>query len=868
MISPLAAPSAVTLDTRSVAENSAAGTLIGTLGTSDTDVGDAFTYKIVKIEGGVEVDDATTPFEIQTTGTGAAAVSKLVVKQGAVLDFETLTTYAIKIKSTDSTNLSVTTDFTISVTNVNDPPVVTISNTAIAELSSGGSEVGAITVTDQSGTSPDTGGPFFYDLVDDQGNRIDHPVFQLRAGTATTPWQIVTRTTAVLDRETTSLYPLKLKVTDAGGVSTIKDVVIDVTNVNEAPTDVRLDRNEIREMSPYGTVVGRLIVTDQDVGDTFTYQIVNNAGAPVTNARFEIVAAGVDENGRAIHNLIYKQDGAALDFEAQNTYNLNVKVTDAGNLTTTKQISVRVTNVNEAPFGIQVTGGSISEDARPGTVVGWLETDDPDDNDLFTYQIVDANNAPIEDGDFEIIFDPSVEAYAIVVKQGATLDRETLPAQILRVKVTDAGGLSYIKDLTVNIDNAQEIPVITAPSVTRDVVLREGSPSVMLFTDVSIADSDGGRIFASVRMDDPTKGQFTNITTGSYDRAAGIYTVVGSIQNVTNALKALIFVANDRMNVSANNVIETMKFTLTVSDDTFVVKSPADVRVNIDASRAPTDITLNTALAQELAASNAVVGTLSTTDGNTDEVFTYTLLDNAGGRFKLLTEGTVTKIVVDNGLLLDFEQATQHTIKVKSVDRQNLSVEKDIVIGVGDVGEETTAGSTANDNFLGGAGKDNFAGGDGNDTLNGGANDDTLAGAAGDDSLIGGDANDRISGGVGNDSLTGGSGADIFIFDTARNKTTNVDTITDFSVADDSIYLDNAIFTRLGASGTLEVPVKVLAANFVVGSRARDKNDYLIYNKTTGILTYDANGSGRGGAIAIAKIGTNLDLTIDDLFVI
>ena len=34
---------------------------------------------------------------------------------------------------------------------------------------------------------------------------------------------------------------------------------------------------------------------------------------------------------------------------------------------------------------------------------------------------------------------------------------------------------------------------------------------------------------------------------------------------------------------------------------------------------------------------------------------------------------------------------------------------------------------------------------------------------------------------------------------------------------------------------------------FVVGSAAKDRDDYLVYDKAKGVLLYDADGSGRGG---------------------
>jgi hypothetical protein len=84
----------------------------------------------------------------------------------------------------------------------------------------------------------------------------------------------------------------------------------------------------------------------------------------------------------------------------------------------------------------------------------------------------------------------------------------------------------------------------------------------------------------------------------------------------------------------------------------------------------------------------------------------------------------------------------------------------------------------------------------------------------------------------------------VFIFSTKLSTTSNRDSIVDFSVADDSLYLDNAIFTKLG-SGSMSSPKKVSSSYFTVGSAAKDKNDHLIYDKATGASSYDADGSAR-----------------------
>jgi Ca2+-binding RTX toxin-like protein len=87
-----------------------------------------------------------------------------------------------------------------------------------------------------------------------------------------------------------------------------------------------------------------------------------------------------------------------------------------------------------------------------------------------------------------------------------------------------------------------------------------------------------------------------------------------------------------------------------------------------------------------------------------------------------------------------------------------------------------------------------------------------------------------------------------------------MDTITDFNVLDDTIQLENAIFTKLTSTGRLN------AGNFVT-DRPRDSNDYIIYNSKTGGLSYDADGNGAAAAVQIAVLGTGLALTNADFIV-
>jgi Ca2+-binding RTX toxin-like protein len=155
----------------------------------------------------------------------------------------------------------------------------------------------------------------------------------------------------------------------------------------------------------------------------------------------------------------------------------------------------------------------------------------------------------------------------------------------------------------------------------------------------------------------------------------------------------------------------------------------------------------------------------------------------------------------------------------------------------------------------------------------GSAADDVFKAGAGKDTLGGGLGNDKLWGGAGNDVLSGGGGKDVFAFDsklgTARtDRKVNFDKITDFNVRDDAIWLDNAVFAKLGKKGSEASPAKISKAFFTIGTKAKDRNDYLIYNNKTGVLSYDKDGSGKAKAVEFAILSKKLKMTAADFFVV
>jgi Ca2+-binding RTX toxin-like protein len=151
-------------------------------------------------------------------------------------------------------------------------------------------------------------------------------------------------------------------------------------------------------------------------------------------------------------------------------------------------------------------------------------------------------------------------------------------------------------------------------------------------------------------------------------------------------------------------------------------------------------------------------------------------------------------------------------------------------------------------------------------TLKGNAFAQTIVGGGGKDTLKGEAGADVLNGGKGSDTLSGGTGSDVFFFD-GKLGSGNVDTIGDFSNAagsDDSIQLENGIFTKLTKGG-------VLASGMFAANKdglAKDADDFIVYETDTGKLFYDADGSGAGKAVQFALLGNKAALTADDLFVV
>ena len=224
-----------------------------------------------------------------------------------------------------------------------------------------------------------------------------------------------------------SSLSIRVTATDSGGLTAASTFALDITAVNDTPTDIALSGANVVENAAAGIVVGTATATDRDNGDTLRFSLANDAGG-----RFAI---------DAVTGAVTVATGAVLDFEAAASHGIVIRVTDAAGASYDESFTITVSNANEAPDSLsRTTGGSVAENSASGTVVAQFAATDPDAGATLSYGLVD--NAG---GRFAI----NTTTGQLTVANGALLDFEAASSHNVTVRVTDQGGLS--RDLTTTI---------------------------------------------------------------------------------------------------------------------------------------------------------------------------------------------------------------------------------------------------------------------------------------------------------------------------------------------------------------------------------------------------------------------------------
>jgi hypothetical protein len=300
-------PTDISLSNSSINENTATGTTIGTFSSTSLDSNDTYTYSLVAGTG----DDNNGSFTI----TGSS------LKNGFIPNYESKTSYLIRVRSTDSIGQYTEKQFTITINNVNETPyALLLSNTSQAENTTANTTIGTFSTSDV-----DSGDTFTYSLVAGTDD-TDNASFNISGANL--------RNTSVFNYEAKSSYSIRVRTTDAGGLYHEATFTITVTNVNEAPTDISISSASISENVPTGTTIGTFSATDQE-GGAMTFALHDTVNYP-DNSSFTITSGVL-------------KSAVVFNYEDKSSYSIRVRVTDSTSLTFDKTITISITDVTITP---------------------------------------------------------------------------------------------------------------------------------------------------------------------------------------------------------------------------------------------------------------------------------------------------------------------------------------------------------------------------------------------------------------------------------------------------------------------------------------------------------------------------------------
>ncbi|OQY57493.1 MAG: hypothetical protein B6245_16730 [Desulfobacteraceae bacterium 4572_88] len=323
-------PTDIRLSSDRADEGTPVGTLLGTFFARDPDPGDSHTFALVSGEG--------------DTDNNAFSIEGDALKIGIPFDYETKSSYSIRVRTSDSGANAYERQFTVRVRDLNESPTdITLDSTAVDENQSV-TNVGLLSATDEN-----IGDTHTFELVAGEGD-TDNREFWISS-------QNYLRTRHGFDYESKSSYSVRVRAGDGQGGICEKAFSVEIRDVSEPPSDIRISSDSVKENRPEDTEIGIFSVTDPDMGDSHAYALVSGEGD--------------EDNGffRITEGNILSAD-TRFDYEDIAVHSIRVRATDSQGETCEQSFEITVWDEDEGPFvasaigsiGMENTGEIITAD--------------------------------------------------------------------------------------------------------------------------------------------------------------------------------------------------------------------------------------------------------------------------------------------------------------------------------------------------------------------------------------------------------------------------------------------------------------------------------------------------------------------------
>lgn len=361
------------------------------------------------------------------------------------------------LTANDAAGASISTDFSISVVNTNDAPVVSL---ALIDRS----------VTEDTAFSFALPVNAFTDV--DAGDTLTYTA-TLSGGSALPEWLAFDAATQTFSGTPPNAdigeHVVSVTATDGAGASVSSDFTLDVARFNNAPTvlesisDLSVDEDAAVTFAvPTGTFA------DPDTGDVLTYTATLADGSALPAwLNFDALTqtfSGTPENGDV------------------GEHSVRVTATDTMAASASTTFILTVANTNDAPVVASAIGNQITdEDALLTFVVPETTFSDIDAGDILTYaaSLADGSVLPAW-----LSFDQATRTFS------GTPANADVGAVAVRVVATDAAGAAASADFVLEVANVNDVPVVA--SAVPDQSVDEDTPFSFVVPAGTFADPDVG----------------------------------------------------------------------------------------------------------------------------------------------------------------------------------------------------------------------------------------------------------------------------------------------------------------------------------------------------------------------------------------
>ncbi|MBA0163702.1 tandem-95 repeat protein [Pectobacterium versatile] len=454
----------------------------------------------------------------------------------------------IKVTATDGSNASVSTTFGLTVTNVNDAPVV--SGTIPAQnIAQGGSL--NITVPADTFTDPD-------------GDTLTLSA-TLADGTALPSWLSFNPATGTFSGTPANgdvgSLTIKVTATDGSNASISTTFGLTVTNVNDTPVvSTPIPPQNVAQGGGFNFTVPDGTFSDPD-GDTLTLSATLANGSPLPSwLRFDPTIgtfSGTPGNADV------------------GTLVIRVTATDGSNTSISTSFGLTVTNANDAPVvATPIPPQSVAQGGGFNFTVPDGTFSDPD-GDTLTLSATLANGSPLPSW---LRFDPTIGTFS------GTPGNADVGTLVIRVTATDGSNTSISTSFGLTVTNVNDAPVVATPIPPQNVT--QGGGFNFTVPDGTFSDPDGDTLTLSATLAngsplpswlrfDPTIGTFSG-TPGNADAGTLVIRVTatdGSNTSISTSFGLTVTNVNDVPVVATpippQNVAQGGGFNFTVPDGTF-----------------------------------------------------------------------------------------------------------------------------------------------------------------------------------------------------------------------------------------------------------------------------------------------------------